>query len=169
MGKPSREATNPFASYVRSIGASALSEKTEHTDRGAIADLLGHFAPKGITIVPEPKQVARSAPDFKIRQNGQIIGYVEAKPIGTGLEGLRKIIKGEQINRYRSLSENLIVTDYLNWIWLRNGQEQHYKLCEVDDVYRRSIHLEQSKIEGVSAVLRASYRRHLSASDALRI
>jgi hypothetical protein len=39
-----------------------------------------------------------------------IIGYVENKAIG---ENLDRVLKSEQIARYRTLSENIVVTDYL--------------------------------------------------------
>lgn len=125
---------DPFASYIKSLRTTYLSEKTEHTDRDAIKVLLQGLAPSGITVVPEPRQVARSAPDFKIRQNGQIVGYLEAKPLGTGLAELKRIANGEQIGRYKALSKNIVLTDYLNWIWIKGDSEQSRTLCDIDEL-----------------------------------
>jgi Type ISP C-terminal specificity domain/N-6 DNA Methylase len=155
MAKRQAESGDPFGAYIKSIGSSFQKEKTEHTDRGAIKALLQSFAPSGITIIPEPRQVAGSAPDFKVRQNGQIVGYLEAKPLGTGIEELRRIIKTEQITRYRSLSPNLIVTDYLNWIWLKNGREHFHTLCSVDDVYKHNGRILQAKQDEVGGLLKS--------------
>ena len=50
----------------------------------------------------------KGAPDFKVTNRGLILGYVENKAIG---ENLNKVLKSEQIEKYKSLSQNIVVTD----------------------------------------------------------
>lgn len=148
------DAVDIFKSYRASLQKTPLREKTEHTDRDAIKTLLQQFTPSGITIVHEPKRVAGAgAPDFKIRQNGQIVGYVETKAIGTDLRELKLILKTDQIERYRSLSQNIILTDYLNWIWLKNGNIQTGTLCGVDELQNRKFHFDPTDIKTISGLL----------------
>jgi Type ISP C-terminal specificity domain/N-6 DNA Methylase len=110
----------PFDSYLRKLCEIPLSEQTEHTGRSAIEALLNQLAPQTggqrITIQHEPKREAgKGAPDFKVMRKGMILGYVEVKEIG---ENLDKVLKSDQIKRYRALSDNILLTDYLQWIWI---------------------------------------------------
>src|ERR1700733_14091620 len=117
-----RESQSPFHGYIAALRQSSIREKTEHTDRDAVKVLIQKFAPAGVTVVHEAKGVrGKGTPDFKVRQNGQIIGYIEAKPIGTEMDGLATLLESEQIKKYRSLKENILLTDYLNWIWIKDG------------------------------------------------
>jgi hypothetical protein len=109
-----------FDAYLRKLRETPLDEHTEHTGRSALEALLNDFAAqapiRGITVQHEPKREAdKGAPDFKIKRQGMILGYVEVKEIGTNLD---KVLKSDQIKRYRALSDNILVTDYLQWIWI---------------------------------------------------
>jgi len=148
--------TGIFTEYLSALRKTFVDEKTEHTDRHAVKALLERFAPKGITIVHEPKRIiGAGAPDFKIRQNGRIVGYVETKPIGTDLQELRRVLKSDQICRYRALSPNLILTDYLNWMWLKDGNIQSGTLCDLDILSSRKSFPEQANLDRVSSLLSA--------------
>jgi hypothetical protein len=141
-----------FSTYLGSLRETHLDEKTEHTDRDAIKNLLKTLAPTGLTIVPEPRKVAgKGAPDFKVRQNGQIVGYLEAKPIGTDLA---VTLKSDQIKRYKSLSSNLLLTNYLDWVWVRGDHVQDDKLCAIDDLRSSRTHLDAVQAERVGALVR---------------
>ena len=59
-------------------------------------------------------------PDFLILRRGGILGYVEVKGVGTDL---RKLANSEQITRYRNLSQNILLTDYVSWLWLGDGDD----------------------------------------------
>jgi len=101
----------PFDAYLLKLRETPVAEHTEHTGRGALEALLCHFAPKGVRVQHEPKREKdKGAPDFKISRPGAILGYVEVKEIGTNLD---KVLKSNQIRRYRELSGNILVTDYL--------------------------------------------------------
>ena len=109
-----------FDEYLRRLRETPLDEHTEHTGRAALETLLNEFArnagPHPAKVQHEPKRQAdKGAPDFKVTRQGLILGYVETKGIGANLD---KILKSDQIKRYRTLSSNIILTDYLQWIWI---------------------------------------------------
>ena len=88
------------------------------------------IAPQHLLITHEAKRSKHGfgAPDFSIshQQQGTIIGYIENKKID---ENLTKIINSPQIEKYQKLSDNVIVTDYLNWIWLYKNTLQEFRIC----------------------------------------
>jgi len=100
-----------FDRYLLALRKTSVDEKTEHTDRAALQTLLQALADegaKGVNVQHEPKRVAdKGAPDFKIVKRGLILGYVENKAIG---ENLDKVLKSDQIKRYKTLSQNIILT-----------------------------------------------------------
>src|SRR6476660_1338076 len=110
---------NLFDRYLLALRKTPVDEKTEHTDRSALQTLLQALADdseNGIAVQHEPKRIAdKGAPDFKITKGGLILGYVENKAIG---ETLDKVLKSDQIKRYKSLSRNILLTDYLHFIWI---------------------------------------------------
>ena len=111
-----------FEIYLRSLRQDR-DDKTELSDRGALETLLNAAAkdatPK-IRIIHEAKKVrGKGGPDFKAMKQGMILGYVEDKTIG---ENLDQVLKSDQIARYKQLSGNILLTDYLQFIWLKDGK-----------------------------------------------
>ena len=105
-----------FDPYLLKLRETPVDEDTEHTGRSALETLLNEFAAAGkqIKVQHEPQRLAGfGAPDFKIKSKGMILGYVEVKAIGTNLD---KELKSDQFKKYRVLSDNILVTDYLQWI-----------------------------------------------------
>src|SRR6266852_202703 len=100
---------NAFNRYLLALRKTPVDEKTEHTDRAALQALLQAIADDsaaGIAVQHEPRRVAdKGAPDFKITTRGLILGYVENKAIGS--ESLDKVLKSDQIKRYKTLSQNI--------------------------------------------------------------
>src|ERR1700731_3176983 len=98
---------NIFDRYLLALRKTSVDEKTEHTDRAALQSLLQAVADggaNGAAVQHEPKRVAaKGAPDFKVAKGGLILGYVENKVIG---ENLSKVLKSEQIAKYKTLSNN---------------------------------------------------------------
>lgn len=109
-----------FETYLLSLSKTYRGgEGTEHSGRGALETLL-----KAVALSGDPKlhvqhemgkEGDKGAPDFRIMTSGQIVGYVENKKIG---EKLSAILKTEQIKKYRALSNNLILTNYLDFMWI---------------------------------------------------
>ena len=143
-----------FAAYLRRLRKFATADKTEHSDRGALEELLNAFAARaerGTTVQHEPKRVAdKGAPDFKVSKTGMILGYVENKAIG---ENVTKVLKSEQIAKYKTLSQNIVVTDYLQFAWINKDGTQRETLCHESDLENPKFKLRDDRIAAVSALL----------------
>ncbi|MCQ2681575.1 N-6 DNA methylase [Helicobacter pylori] len=93
-------------------------ESNEPTHRAFLQILLkglkDHFN-KEFEIEHEPKRERGSQPDFRISYQGLNIGYIENKRVGTDL---KRLLKSDQILKYLELNPNLMLTDYLNFVWV---------------------------------------------------
>ncbi|WP_240709600.1 N-6 DNA methylase [Helicobacter pylori] len=93
-------------------------EKNELTHRPSLYNLLkglkDHFN-KEYKIEHEPEREQKSQPDFRISYQGLSIGYIENKKVGTNL---REQLEKPQILKYLELNPNLMLTDYLNFVWV---------------------------------------------------
>ncbi|MDU9719295.1 type ISP restriction/modification enzyme, partial [Helicobacter pylori] len=96
-------------------------ESNELTHRLFLHNLLdklkNHFN-KEFKIEHEPKRDQGSQPDFRISYQGLNIGYIENKKVGTDLRQTLKSEKNDQILKYLELNPNLMLTDYLNFMWV---------------------------------------------------
>ncbi len=104
--------------YLESI-KDLTPEKNELTHRLFLHNLLdklkNHFN-KEFKIEHEPKRDQGSQPDFRVSFQGFNIGYIENKRVG---ENLRQLVKkSDQIRKYLELNPNLMLTDYLNFMWV---------------------------------------------------
>ncbi|MDO9553854.1 type ISP restriction/modification enzyme [Rhodonellum sp.] len=100
-----------------------LGNGTEHTFRGDLQHLLESLVPD-TSATNEPKRQACGAPDYILtNKKGIPVGYIEAKDIGDlDLIGAKKNGNKEQFDRYKASLENLIFTDYLEFVYYRNGE-----------------------------------------------
>ncbi len=138
--------TNIFESYLKALCETPIAGHTEHTGRAALQALLKEFAGPGVTVQHEPKrEPGKGAPDFKIEKKGTILGYVEVKPVGAK-EKLDDVLKSDQIKRYRKLSNNIILTNYLEWIWIGHEGKREV-LAFPTDLESRSIHVSPQRAE----------------------
>lgn len=134
-------------------------DKTEHSDRGALLTLLNAAADDagpGIRIIHEAKKVAGSgAPDFKVMKAAMILGYVENKTVG---ENLDHILKSDQIARYKALSNNILLTDYLQFIWIKDGKVNgRASIAVQDDLEGRPKKPREDRVKAVSGLLRGFF------------
>ncbi len=110
--------------YLESI-RDLTPEKNELTHRPSLYNLLDglkdHFN-KEFKIEHEPKRDQGSQPDFRISYQGLNIGYIENKRVGTNLS---QLLKSDQILKYLELNPNLMLTDYLNFVWV--GKDENNK------------------------------------------
>ncbi|HUG81425.1 MAG TPA: type ISP restriction/modification enzyme [Bryobacterales bacterium] len=145
-----------FEDYLRTLRATPLDEHTEHTGRSALESLLNRFgadaAARDIKVQHEPKREAdRGAPDFKIKSKGMILGYVEVKEVGSNLD---KVLKSDQIKRYRTLSDNILLTDYLQWIWIdREDVRGRESLAYPTDLEDRKLRIAPERAEAVAQLI----------------
>jgi hypothetical protein len=124
-----------FEKYLQELRNAYAQDGTEHSGRTALQNFLtavaAGIAPE-VHVQHEPKrQQDKGAPDFMISKAGMILGYVENKPIDTDLT---KVLKSEQIRKYRELSSNLLVTDYLHFIWIRGDDIQRDSIAFSTDI-----------------------------------
>src|SRR5208282_6403805 len=147
-----------FDRYLLALRKTPVDEKTEHTDPLALETLFQAFADEagsGAAVQHEPKRVVdKGAPDFKITKRGLILGYVENKAIG---ENLDKVLKSDQIRRYKSLSRNIILTDYLHFIWINKDGIQRETLCHASDLEGSKFRLHEDRVAAVSKVLQGFF------------
>ncbi len=101
-------------------------EKNELTHRLFLHNLLdklkNHFN-KEFKIEHEPERKQGSQPDFRISYQGLNIGYIENKRVGTDLRKIVESEKSKQILKYLELNPNLMLTDYLNFVWVGKDEE----------------------------------------------
>jgi predicted helicase len=117
--------------------------------------LLEHFGrganPK-IIVQQEPLRTAgKGAPDFKVTVSGSILGYVENKQIGADIEA---VLKSDQIRRYRTLSDNILITDYLHFVWIdAKGAKHRESLCFPEDVSNPRFKIRPERQAAIEAIL----------------
>ena len=148
-----------FEKYVLALRKTPVDDKTEHTDRSALEALLQTIAEEvdtGIRVQHEPKREAdKGAPDFKVTKSGLILGYVENKGID---ENLNKVLKSPQIKKYQSLSKNIVLTDYLEFVWINKyGDPQRERLCQATDLQSKKLKLDENRVEAVAKLLKAFF------------
>ncbi|MCV6607464.1 MAG: hypothetical protein OIF32_04575, partial [Campylobacterales bacterium] len=96
---------------------------TEHSYRPDLKVMLDEIVNNSnIQVINEAKRIRNvGAPDYHIKKGEIPIGYIEAKDIGMeDLEGKKK--NKEQFNRYKNALDNLIITDYLEFYFYKNGE-----------------------------------------------
>jgi len=71
-----------------------------------------------VEALESPKKTEAGLPDFRIKRNTEIIGYIEAKPPDTNLQETES---SEQLKRYRDSFKNLILTNFLEFRLYRDG------------------------------------------------
>ena len=91
----------------------------EHSYRGDLQTLIEALNPS-VLVTNEPARIACGAPDYILTRTHIPIGYIEAKDIGVSLS---KIDASEQMTRYKSSLDNLILTDYCEFWFYRNGKK----------------------------------------------
>jgi predicted helicase len=150
-----------FNIYLKALKKFSLSEITEHTHRKELQELLETIAKdsnKKIKIQHEPKRTVKlGAPDFKITLNESIIGYVENKKIE---ENLDETLKSDQIKKYKELSDNILLTNYIEWVWIhKNENKKEYEikratLCYKTDLENRKFTLDKRNCEKVYEIIK---------------
>ncbi|WQX54751.1 N-6 DNA methylase [Helicobacter pylori] len=104
--------------YLESI-KDLTPEKNELTHRAFLENLLDGLKKnfnKEFKIEHEPKKDKQGGqPDFRVSFQGLNIGYIENKRVGTDLS---QLLKSDQVLKYLELNPNLMLTDYLKFVWV---------------------------------------------------
>ncbi|OOC15964.1 DNA methyltransferase, partial [Helicobacter pylori] len=109
--------------YLESI-KDLTPESNELTHRPSLYNLLDSLKDnfkKELKIEHEPNRDKQGGqPDFRISYQGLNIGYIENKRVGTDLS---QLLESDQILKYLELNPNLMLTDYLNFVWVGKDEE----------------------------------------------
>ncbi|WP_162981619.1 type ISP restriction/modification enzyme [Helicobacter pylori] len=99
-------------------------ESNELAHRRSLHNLLDSLKDnfnKEFEIEHEPNRDKQGGqPDFRISYQGLNVGYIENKRVGTNLS---QLLKSDQILKYLELNPNLMLTDYLNFVWVGKDEE----------------------------------------------
>ncbi|MGL2609480.1 type ISP restriction/modification enzyme [Helicobacter pylori] len=99
-------------------------ESNELTYRTSLEILLKNLKNnfnKEFKIEHEPNRDKQGGqPDFRVSYQGLNIGYIENKRVGTNLN---QLLKSDQVLKYLELNPNLMLTDYLNFMWVGKDEE----------------------------------------------
>ena len=112
-----------IARYVEAINKLfATGVTTEHSFRGDLQNLLNGLLPE-FAVINEPKRRSCGAPDYIIEKKEIPVFFIEAKDIGDNdLKGTKKTGNKEQFDRYKASLNNIIFTDYLNFLFYKDGE-----------------------------------------------
>ena len=116
-----------FSKYLNALSSSAAhGDATEESFYPALKQMLEEFASAtnrpNVDVTALPKPTDGGNPDFRLwNGKGQIIGYIEAK--NPTKEGLDRFQSTEQLERYRQMFPNLILTNFLEFRLYRKGKQ----------------------------------------------
>lgn len=91
----------------------------EHTYRADLQHLLEGLMPD-VRAINEPAHMRCGAPDFMMTKRDVPFGFAEAKDVDKNLDSADYT---EQFTRYRNSLNNLIITNYLEFRFYRDGEE----------------------------------------------
>ena len=131
--------TDHFKVYLKEIQNIHLSgEATEPSYYSTLKKFLEESAKyngKSIQVIINPKKTEGGLPDYLLKTDGKIVGYVEAKDIL--VRELYEISKTDQLKRYRSCLPNLLLTNFLEFILFRDGVlKEHIRICDSESLIR---------------------------------
>lgn len=143
--------TNDIAKYIDEVRTQfATGHAGEHAYRPALQRLMRRF--EDVQAINDPKRSEYGAPDFIFvrRTNPDVVlGYAEAKNIGSDLDHVEN---SDQMERYAGY-QNLYLTDYLEFRFFKDGAR--YKEVRVGREQSGSIHGEPSAYPRLADEMRA--------------
>lgn len=142
-----------FEKYFKSLQSQKIGDITEHSHRPALKVLVESFVGNKVKVLHEPKREGKfGSPDFKITYTESIIGYIENKKIE---ENLDKVLKSDQIKKYQALSDNILITNYIDWIWIKSGDIQKREtLCYITDIENKKGKIDKTKAGAVEKLIK---------------
>lgn len=145
-----------FEKYFKQLQSQRIDSITEHSHRSSLQQLLESLAENNIRVLHEPKREANfGSPDYKITHLESIIGYIENKKID---ENLDKVLKSDQIKKYKALSDNILITNYIEWIWIKEGNiQQRAALCFLSDLEDKRKKLDLEKVQSVENLIKSFF------------
>ena len=121
--------TDSIKQYIKEIKSYNVDDASEHTYRPHLQTLINaiQFPKENITPIHEGKDKTveiEGTPDFFIYKDyttlfKSLVGFIECKKITRNLDD---VIESEQIKRYSKTTENIIITNYREFILLQKGK-----------------------------------------------
>lgn len=141
-----------FKKYVSEI-MGLMEQGTEHSYRAPLITLFTELFDH-CKLINEPKAESRELRiDLRVMVGDRSVGYIETKDIGTNLD---RVLEGEQLKRYMSSIHNLVLTDYLNFILIRNGTvTMKASLIHGSFNFTRGVNLGESDVDQVKSLLQS--------------
>ncbi len=100
----------------------------EHSFRSPLETYLKAFLSETISVIQEPEKDGSESPDFDISKSQISIGKIETKKLDADL---KKLENTNQLVRYKGKFENLIFTNYLEFIHYKKGKKRDFvKIAE---------------------------------------
>jgi len=121
-----------YRKYIEDLKTQRKASKnpTEHQDRDALINLLKSFPDIIVSNEAEKSEGEYGKPDIKITHNNGavIVGYIETKPFNADLNSIINETSSdkhsvEQLKNYLKVYDNLILTNYNEFILFRDGKE----------------------------------------------
>ncbi len=126
--------------------------------------LKNHFN-KEFKIEHESKRDQASQPDFRISYQGLNIGYIENKRVGTDLRKIVESEKSKQILKYLELNPNLMLTDYLNFMWVGKDEnnapfiKKEITIASLDELSKSlNLNLQEEKERDLIEIFRGFFK-----------
>lgn len=111
---------NHITDYIRELDKRYKTDiSREHSYRGDLQRLIEKLAP-GVIATNEPAHIECGAPDYVVTKNNIPLGYIEAKDLDADLDN--RSYK-EQFDRYRASLGNLVITNYLEFRFYKDGEK----------------------------------------------
>ncbi len=97
-------------------------------------------------IIQEPRRTTGlGAPDFKAFYINRKVGFIETKDMGDNLE---RTLESDQLKKYTSAIDNLVLTNYIQFILIRNGRKVYdCNLFTLSDLDKGSLIISDDKIK----------------------
>ena len=131
--------------YFKEIRSIYLREEyTEGSYRTPFENFIKGLNPN-YNLVQEPKRTTGlGAPDFKAFYKSQKIGFIETKHLN---ENLDRILETEQLKKYIESIDNLMLTNYLQFILIRKGRKIYEcNLLTLSDLEKGRLIISEDKI-----------------------
>ena len=126
-------------------------EGTELSHRAALSNLVNQIN-KDYSLISEPKSETQK---LKIDMRGFTkrvkVGYVETKDIGINLDN---VMESEQLDRYMRSVQNLVLTDYLEFRLIRDGNVvMNVRLAEKIPSSARSVKIDSREAKKLTELM----------------
>jgi hypothetical protein len=114
------------ARYFQDLCGFDPHRDNEHSYRTQLENFLTAVCDAGITPRQEVKlgEPKLGVPDFSFTHDHSLgtVGLLENKAIGFNID---KLVNDPQVNKYRKRNENIILTNYLDWLLVKDGVVTH--------------------------------------------